>query len=88
MRGTHARSFLYGPRNCADWTIGRRHNGQRPLGGGFFGVYEASLDIESVTVSPSEVPLPAAPRLFASALIGGGVIAWRKRREQAQPFAA
>jgi hypothetical protein len=42
-----------------------------------------------LNLNVSEVPLPAALPLFASALIGGGVIAWRKRREQkAEPLAA
>lgn len=33
-------------------------------------------------LNTSEVPLPAALPLFASALIGSGVIAWRKKRKQ------
>jgi hypothetical protein len=36
-----------------------------------------------------QVPLPAALPLFASALIGGGVMAWRKKRKQkGEPLAA
>jgi hypothetical protein len=54
---------------------------------GTSGIDSAYLD--NVRLSTSEVPVPAALPLFASALIGGGVIAWRKRRKQkAEPLAA
>ena len=50
--------------------------------------YHSGLDNVSVT-DVSAVPLPAALPLFASALIGGGVAAWRRKRKQrAEPIAA
>jgi hypothetical protein len=44
----------------------------------------AYLTTTELTVSPvvSETPLPAALPLFASALFGGGAIAWRRKRRQ------
>lgn len=49
-----------------------------------------TIDLAQVSFGPnSAVPVPAALPLFATALIGGGVIAWRKRRKQkAEPIAA
>jgi len=46
--------------------------------------------LETFTIAEaSTVPVPAALPLFASALIGGGVIARRKRHKQkAEPLAA
>ncbi|MFN3347335.1 hypothetical protein [Pseudorhodoplanes sp.] len=43
--------------------------------------FSGSGDFEQVVVV-KETPLPTALPLFASALIGGGVIAWRKKRKQ------
>jgi len=50
--------------------------------------FHSGLDNISVAAL-SEVPVPAALPLFASALLGGGVMAWRKkRRQKAQPLVA
>lgn len=53
--------------------------------------HDAQTDpnLRFVVEGVSRVPLPPALSLFASALIGGGVIAWRRRRKQkAEPLAA
>jgi hypothetical protein len=44
----------------------------------------AYLTVTEFTVSPvvTETPLPAALPLFASVLVGGGALSWRKRRKQ------
>jgi hypothetical protein len=41
--------------------------------------YRVSFSQE-VTVAPPAVPVPAALPLFASALVGGSIVVWRRRR--------
>ncbi len=48
---------------------------------GTYHVGPISFSDDAVLTVSAEVPLPAALPLFASALIGGGVLAWRKRRQ-------
>jgi hypothetical protein len=48
---------------------------------GTYDVGPISLSDDAVLTLTAEVPLPAALPLFASALMGGGVLAWRKRRQ-------
>ena len=42
----------------------------------------AHFNIDNVTLNPTPVPLPAALPLFATILMGGGLIAWRRKRRQ------
>lgn len=41
-----------------------------------------------LTIETSPVPLPAALPMFASALAGGGLMAWRRKRKAAKAAAA
>jgi hypothetical protein len=68
------------------WQLHTEHyNGPQFLEG-YFTISEPSL---GNSAAPVETPLPAALPLFASALIGGGVVAWRRKRKQkAEPTAA
>jgi hypothetical protein len=52
------------------------------------GPFSFSSDAVLRVDAPSEVPLPAALPLFASALFGGGVMAWRNRRKEKASAAA
>jgi len=46
-------------------------------------VWQLPNDTITLVVGANPVPLPAALPLFASVLLGGGVLAWRKRKPKA-----
>lgn len=50
----------------------------------FPGQFAGSFANATLTITQSEVPLPAALPLFASILAGGGLIAWRRKRKAEQ----
>ena len=77
-------AFVLGLNELDFWV----HNGGTGVGNNAPGNNPTALRVE-LSGTVSEVPLPAALPLFATALVGGGVVAWRKRRkEKTQALAA
>lgn len=59
------------------------------LGGtAYFNIHSTTFGAGEIRGFLTETPVPAALPLFASALIGGGVIAWRRRRNDKAGTAA